>query len=136
MFDTKLLIDDRDLDASDAGVFERHNPVSGELATRAAAKNLSPRAARHFVLAANDVKLHEVRCAANKQRRPRHNSHDVAALDELLFKQTFFRDQDKLFDALHFGDRSRRRDRSGQRRRRRSRREDQRRHPVRLWRNK
>jgi hypothetical protein len=25
------------LDASDAGVFERHNPVSGELATRAAA---------------------------------------------------------------------------------------------------
>lgn len=37
MFDIKLLIDGRDSDASDAAVFERYNPISGELATRAAA---------------------------------------------------------------------------------------------------
>jgi vanillin dehydrogenase len=41
MFDTKLLIDDRDSDASDAGVFERHNPMSGELVTRAAAATVA-----------------------------------------------------------------------------------------------
>lgn len=41
MFDIKLLIDDRDLDASDAGVFERHNPMSGELATCAAAATVA-----------------------------------------------------------------------------------------------
>jgi hypothetical protein len=41
MFDIKLLIDDRDQDASDAGVFERHNPLSGEVATRAAAATVA-----------------------------------------------------------------------------------------------
>src|SRR5271168_700189 len=41
MFDIKLLIEDRDLDASDGGVFERRNPLSGELATRAAAATLA-----------------------------------------------------------------------------------------------
>jgi acyl-CoA reductase-like NAD-dependent aldehyde dehydrogenase len=41
MFDTKLLIDERDSDASDAGVFERHNPMSGELVTRAAAATVA-----------------------------------------------------------------------------------------------
>jgi acyl-CoA reductase-like NAD-dependent aldehyde dehydrogenase len=41
MFDTKLLIDGRDVDASDGAVFERHNPISGEVATRAAAATVA-----------------------------------------------------------------------------------------------
>jgi vanillin dehydrogenase len=41
MFDIKLLIGDRDSDASDARVFERHNPMSGKLATRAAAATVA-----------------------------------------------------------------------------------------------
>jgi acyl-CoA reductase-like NAD-dependent aldehyde dehydrogenase len=41
MFDIKLLIDDRDPDASDAAVFERHNPISGEVATRAPAATVA-----------------------------------------------------------------------------------------------
>jgi vanillin dehydrogenase len=41
MFDIKLLIEDRDPGASDAAVFERHNPISGELATRAAAATIA-----------------------------------------------------------------------------------------------
>jgi vanillin dehydrogenase len=40
MFDIKLMIDGRDADASDAAVFERYNPISGELATRAAAATI------------------------------------------------------------------------------------------------
>jgi salicylaldehyde dehydrogenase len=41
MFDTKLLINNRDSDASDAGVFQRHNPMGGELVTRAAAATVA-----------------------------------------------------------------------------------------------
>jgi hypothetical protein len=41
MFDTKLLINNRDSDASDAGVFQPHNPMSGELVTRAAAATVA-----------------------------------------------------------------------------------------------
>ena len=37
MFDVKLLINNQDRDASDKGVFQLNNPITGELATRAAA---------------------------------------------------------------------------------------------------
>jgi hypothetical protein len=41
MFDIKLLIDGRDPYASDGGVCERRNPMSGELASRAAAATVA-----------------------------------------------------------------------------------------------
>ena len=69
---------------------------------------LSPRAALYLVFTAYDMKLHEVCCAAYKQRRPRNDSHHVTTLDEMLFEQSFFRDQYEFLDTVHLRDRSRR----------------------------
>jgi acyl-CoA reductase-like NAD-dependent aldehyde dehydrogenase len=41
MFDVALMIQDRDLPASDQGIFERVNPLTGVVATRAAAATIS-----------------------------------------------------------------------------------------------
>src|ERR1700682_2564399 len=68
---------------------------------------LSPRAARFLILTADYVKLHEVRCAADKQWCSRHNSNDIAALYEMFFEQPFLGDEDKLLDIFHLNDRSR-----------------------------
>lgn len=41
MFDIKMLINGRNVDASDARVFERRNPITGEVATRAPAASIA-----------------------------------------------------------------------------------------------
>src|ERR1700704_4568269 len=74
---------------------------------RARSLRLSLRAARLLIFIANDVKLHEVRRPANKQRRPRHDSDDVPALDEFLFEQPLFGDEDEFLDVMPWGERSR-----------------------------
>jgi len=70
-------------------------------------RKLSTRAGAFLVFSANDVKLHEVSLCPDKQWRARDNSHDVTALDKMLFEQTPLGNEDKLFDVLHFRDRSR-----------------------------
>lgn len=41
MFDIKMLINGQNVDASDAAVFERNNPITGEIATRAPAATIA-----------------------------------------------------------------------------------------------
>src|SRR6266550_2228227 len=89
------------------GYFRNLIGNGGQKARRKCGSCLSLRAARFLIFIADDVKLHEVRRAANKQRRPRHDSHDVSALDEFLIEQTLFGDEDELLDVVHLSDRSR-----------------------------
>ena len=42
--------------------------------------------ASFLVLAANYVKFHEVRRAADEERRPRHDPDDIAPPDQMLFE--------------------------------------------------
>ena len=65
MFDINLLIDDRDPNASDPGLFERYNPLGGELATRAAAATVvNAQAAATAAAAAFRPGRHWVRASA------------------------------------------------------------------------
>src|ERR1035437_5457027 len=68
---------------------------------------LFPYTARFRILPADHVKFHEVSCAAHKERRPRHDTDYIAAIDQTLFQQPFLGGLYEFLDVFYFADRSR-----------------------------
>ena len=88
------------------GLFRRwgsHIGVITQTLKPVRARALQTGGADFFFVAADYVKFHEVRRAAHEERRSRHDSDDVPALDQLLFEQAFFGGLDEFLDVLHLG---------------------------------